>query len=332
MSADVLSSRFFKVAGVTAALALVVTACGGGDLGKSNYPRTTVAAANADTTPSGPITDPAVASEALRLVQPCQFVDKTALASLGTVTDEPSPSSVAFDQCRNGVKDPGGKEIRFTVKVGGAVSFATSNNMAGSIGGLPLVVVKGTDTSSCDVSALTSRELKLGVTFTVMYNGGDACRAGQTALDGALKKLHESPAKYSAPTGSLLTADPCTMLDTSAIDAAGVKSATRLTTTLHSCVWGLSPTATVTLAPNLAPAEGDGFVKVDLGGGLTAYQKASTTSADCRVQWKHREWQGKQVEVAQVQFTDVGGSSGKDAACGKAVGLAKNLAQKLPKA
>ncbi|MFE0024281.1 hypothetical protein [Amycolatopsis sp. NPDC059021] len=330
MFADVRSSRFFPAAGVAAALALVVTACGGGDLGKSNYPRTTVPAANADNAPSGPITDPAVASAALRLVQPCQFVDKTALASLGTVAADPSPSSVTFDECRNTVKDPGGKEIRLSVKVGGAVTFA-ANNTTGALGGLPLVVSKGTDGGSCDVSALTTRDPNLGVTFSVIYNGGDACRAGQTALDGAVKKLHASPATYPSTPGSVLAVDPCTALDNSAIDAVA-KSANKLPTSLHSCVWGLGTSVTVTLFPGLAPAEGNGFTKVGLDGGLTAYQKLSTTTADCRVQWQHREWQGKQVEIAQVQYQNVDAKAGQDDTCGKTVKLAKNLAQKLPKA
>jgi hypothetical protein len=315
------------------ALALTLTACGP-DLGKSNFARTTVpAAAGTGQISDGPITDAAVAADVLRTIQPCQFLTKDALGALGlgTVQADPAPSSIAFDNCTNKVTDPGGKEIRLELELGDTL-IPRADKTTGQVGGLPLRVNK-TDDTDCAVAAMTALNPDAAVTLSVTY-AGDPCRPGQTLMDAVVQKLHNSPEKYATPPGTLLTADPCAMAD-SPVVASVVPSPKAAPTALHACAWksnGTDPTVTVRFLPGLPPLEGDGYSKVDLGGGITGFRKkGSARSSRCTVEWQHRPWQGDDVELAQVDYENYTAEPAADDPCGRAVTVAKNVVTKLPK-
>ncbi|MDQ7804960.1 DUF3558 domain-containing protein [Amycolatopsis sp. A133] len=329
MFPDVRHRRLPTLFLLVTALALPLTACGQ-DLGKSNFARTTVpAAAGTGQVADGPITDAAVAADVLRTIQPCQFLTKDALGALGlgTVEADPSPSSIAFDKCSNKVKDPGGKEIRFALEIG-STTAPRADKTTGQAGGLPLRVNKTGDTD-CTVAAMTALNPDLALAVSVTY-AGDPCRPGQTLVNAVVQKVHNSPEKYSTPSGTVLTADPCAMADT-AVVAAAVPSAKSAPSGLHSCEWrDRGPAVTVGFLPGLPPIVGDGYSKVDLGNGVTAFQKQATEgSARCKVQWQHRPWQGDDVELAQVDYQGYDDDNGDP--CGKAVTVAKNVVTKLPK-
>ncbi|OXM67789.1 DUF3558 domain-containing protein [Amycolatopsis vastitatis] len=329
---DVRRRRLPKLFLLVTALALPLTACGQ-DLGKSNFARTTVpAAAGTGQVADGPITDAAVAADVLRVIQPCQFLTKDALGALGlgTVDEDPSPSSIAFDSCSNKVKDPGGKEMRLDLGIGSATLLPRADKTTGQAGGLPLRVNKTGD-ADCTVAAMTALNPDLALAVSVTY-AGDPCRPGQALVEAVVQKVHNSPEKYSTPPGTVLTADPCAMADT-AVVASAVPSAKSAPSGLHSCEWKGSvagPGVTVGFLPGLPPLAGDGYSKVDLGNGVTGFQKPDTgSSARCRVQWQHRPWQGDDVELAQVEYRGYADSGGDP--CGKAVTVAKNVVTKLPK-
>jgi hypothetical protein len=331
---DVRRRRLPKLFLLVTALALPLTACGQ-DLGRSNFARTTVpAAAGTGQVSDGPITDAAVAANVLRTIQPCQFLTKEALGALGlgTVEEDPSPSSIAFDTCSNKVKDPGGKEIRLELEIGNTL-LPRADKTTGQVGGLPLRVDK-TDETDCTVAAMTALNPDLALTLSVTY-AADPCRPGQTLMAAVVQKLHNSPEKYSTPPGTVLTADPCAMADTTVV-APVVPSAKSAPAGLHSCQWTntrRNPTVTVEFLPGLPPLVGDGNVKVDLGNGVTAYRKqGSAGSSRCTVEWQHRPWQGDDVELAQVDYESNGAKPDTDDPCGKAVTVAKNVVTKLPKA
>ncbi|MEV7092377.1 DUF3558 domain-containing protein [Amycolatopsis sp. NPDC051045] len=331
MFPDVRHRRLPKLFLLVTALALPLTACGQ-DLGKSNFARTTVpAAAGTGQVADGPITDAAVAADVLRTIQPCQFLTKDALGALGlgTVEDDPSPSSIAFDTCRNKVKDPGGKEIRFELEIGGTL-LPRADKTTGQVGGLPLRVNKTGDTD-CTVAAMTALNPEMALAVSVTYVG-DPCRPGQTLVEAVVQKVHNSPEKYPTPSGTVLTADPCATADT-AVVASAVPSAKSAPSGLHSCEWkgkATGPAVAVGFLPGLPPLAGDGYSQVDLGSGITGFQKQETTgSPRCKVQWQHRPWQGDDVELAQVDYR--AGAADSDP-CGKAVTVAKNVVTKLPKA
>ena len=329
---DVPRRRLPKLFLLVIALALPLTACGP-DLGRSNFARTTVpAAAGTGQAADGPITDAAVAASVLRTVKPCQFLTKDALGALGlgTVGDDPSPSSIAFDGCSNNVKDPGGKGMRLVFEIGSTL-LPHADKAAGQLGGLPLRVDK-TDDTDCTVAAMTAVNPDLALMVTVSYPG-DPCRPGQTLLNAVVQKLHGTPEKYSTPPGTLLTADPCATADTAVVTSV-VPAAKPVPSGLHSCDWRpeTGPTVTVGFRPGLPPGTGAGYSKVDLGGGVTAFQKKGATSASqCAVEWQHRPWQGDHVELAQVDYQSYTADPGNDDPCGKAVTVAKNVVTKLPK-
>ncbi|ATY14386.1 hypothetical protein CU254_31175 [Amycolatopsis sp. AA4] len=326
------SGRFLKLSALAAAGAVALSACGGPNLGKENFARTTVPAAGDSAATSGPITDPAVAPAVLRDVLPCQFLDKTAMSPLGTLQGEATASTTQFDSCAAKATDPGGKEIRARVEVGGIVTFV-SDKTTGSVGGLPQVEVPDVgDSAGCVVSALTSRDPALGVSFRVDYPGGDACAAGRKLVATAVEKLHNNPQKYTPGPGTLLAVDPCTVLDQSAVDGV-VKGGKPRSSGLHSCEWGLIPSVRVTMFPGVAPTEGDGWLKTDVGTPTQAYAKQGTSSgSSCQVKWQHRQWQDDHVEVVQLEYSNSDAQADKDDPCGKTVGLAKQLAGKLPAA
>jgi len=176
---------------------------------------------------------------------------------------------------------------------------------------------------------MTALKPDMALAVTVAYPG-DPCRPGQTLAEAVVRKLHDSPEKYSTPPGTLLTADPCAAADAATV-AQVVPSAKPTPSGLHSCDWasGTSPTVTVGFLPGLPPIVGDGYSKVDLGGGVTGFQKQEPGSAaQCRVEWQHRPWQGDDVELARVDYR---GHSGESDPCGKVVTVAKNVVTKLPK-
>jgi hypothetical protein len=332
---DVRRRRLPKLFLLVTALALPLTACGQ-DLGKSNFARTTVPAAAGTGQPAdGPITDAAVAANVLRTIKPCQFLTKDALGALGlgTVEEDPSPSSIAFDGCSNNVKDPGGKKMRLQVEVGSTLLLMLrADKTTGQVGGLPLRVNKTGD-NDCTVAAMTALNPDMALTVTVTYPG-DPCRPGQAVLEAAVGKLHNAPEKYATPPGTVLTADPCAMADT-AVVATVVPSAKSALSALHSCDWksnGTDPTITVRFRPGLPPIAGDGYTKADLGNGVTGFRKQDTNSSKCTVEWPHRPWQGDDVELAVVDYSSYDAKPETDDPCGKAVTVAKNVVGKLPKA
>ncbi|GAA3574434.1 DUF3558 domain-containing protein [Amycolatopsis ultiminotia] len=320
--------RFPKLVLLIAAAALAAAGCGGPDLGKENFGRTTVpAAAGADS--SAPITDPAVTPAALRDLQPCQFVGQSALAELGTTQEAPEPSAVRFDSCRAAVTDPGGKQITIEVDVGTTVPSA-ADRTTGQVSGLPQVEVPA-GTGSCTVSVLTSRNPDLGVSFQIDYSGGDACPVGRTLAAAAAQTLHGSPQKYAPAKGTLVDADPCAVLDKGAV-AAVVPGAEPEAAGLHSCRWGTSVYVEVLFLPGRPPSEGSGWLKADAGTPSQAFRKQGTAGgSNCQVHWPHRPWQDDRVETAQLEYQNAAGDAASDDPCGKAVGLARQLAGKLPK-
>ncbi|MFF0145110.1 Protein of unknown function (DUF3558) [Amycolatopsis sulphurea] len=319
--------RFPKLSALVAAGALVVSGCGHGSLGKENFAPTTVPA-SASVASTAVVDDPATTAEVLRNLQPCQFVGPEALKQLGTPQGEPAPSAVRFDVCTASVTDAGGKNLSVEVSLGRPVSI-TAQKITGQVDGLPRLEAPGAGAESCTAGVLTSRKPDLGVLFALNYPDGDACPAGRTLAAEAAKILHRTPQKYAPGAGSLVTADPCAMLDPSVVDAVA-KDAKPEVTGLHSCRWGTTASLEVLLLPGRPLLEGDGWQKVDIGSPGQAFEKQRPSGpGSCQVHWQHRPWQQGYFEIAQVEYQN--GAPGADDPCGQAVPAAKQLAAELPK-
>ncbi len=322
---------------IASALALVaalgaLSACGQ-NLGKSNFARTTVAAeaGSGGEVPSGDINDPAVTPAVMRTIDPCPLVGKEVLSSLGTPED-PRPSLSSFGSCRAKVVDAGGKELSVSVDIGASTYVSTSGATVTAVEGLPQVERKAKDGKSCEVGIMTLRKPERGMSFSVTYDGGDPCATGRAVAAKAVKTLHASPAKYPSTPGTLTAVDPCAVADTAVLNEVAPHGATALTT-FHSCDWtpGSSPRISIGFRYGLPPEERDGNKKIEIDG-VTAYQKVGRgSSAECKVEWRHKPWVDDQVEIANVVYQNYDEKKDEAASCEKAVKIAKSVISKLPK-
>jgi hypothetical protein len=307
-----------------------VTACGP-DLGKANFARTTVAAqpGSGDQTPDGPITDPAVTSAVLRLVDPCGLVDNATLADLGTPSG-PRPSGIDLGMCFNDVKDAGGKTIKISVQLGSS-TIGGASKASGAVGGLPRIEDEADD-GSCDVTALTAKSPDLGIRVNTIYAGGDSCRTAGPILEKVVKRLHENPPKYPVEKGSLVDVDLCTVIDDQVMTEA-VLAARKQAAGLHVCSWqGSGPNVLLTFTRGNKTTESADFKPVDLGSGVTGFQKSKKTGpSDCSIRWQHRSINGDVGDNLALSYSYYSADVTKDDPCGKAVKLAKNVLTKVPK-
>jgi hypothetical protein len=317
--------------GLTVVTVLAAVAGCGPDLGKANFPRTTVSAepGSGDQVPTGAIIDPAVSLDALRLVDPCQLVDKASLADLGAPGDT-RPSSFDLGKCSNSIKDAGGKNIAISVELGNS-SILSATAATGAVGGLPRIEDKQ-DASTCLITAVTSRAPVLGITVQANYPGGDPCRPADTILQNVVKRVHDNPPKYAIAKGTLLNVDPCTAVDDSVADDV-VPSARKASTSLHACNWsGTGPNLAISFSIDSPPVEGSGFRKIDLGGGVSGFQKSKTTgSSECTINWQHRSIDAETGENVSVYYSYILTDGAKDDPCGKALKITQNVMTKLPK-
>lgn len=327
---SVLGNRRVLAAMTGLAVLGAVAGCGP-DLGKANFPRTTVSAepGSGDQVPTGAITDPAVSLEALRLVDPCRLVDKASLADLGAPGDT-RPSSFDLGMCSNSIKDAGGKNIAISVQLGNSSILSTAG-ATGAVGGLPRIEDKQ-DATTCLVTALTSRTPALGITVQASYPGGDPCRPAGTILQNVVKRVHDNPPKYTITQGTLLNVDPCAVVDDSVVGEV-VPASKKASTSLHSCNWnGAGPNLAIGFAIDSPPVEGSGYRKVDLGGGVTGVQKSKTTgSSECTINWQHRSIDAETGENVSVYYSYILTDGTKDDPCGKALKITQNVMTKLPK-
>ncbi|WP_370944177.1 DUF3558 domain-containing protein [Amycolatopsis sp. cg5] len=320
--------RLASLTSIVLGAVLLVAGCGAG-LGKENFARTTIPAASGDGVSTGEITDKAVSADALRAIDTCKLIDKTALADLGTAS-EPRMSDPS--DCRNDVKDVGGKKIDISIELGTAILQAS--NPQGVVAGLPQVLRPGKDGApECALGAVTSKQLGIGISVNVTYQGGDACKTATALMEKVVKRLRDAnPPKYTVAKGSLLTADPCASVDDAVIKELA-PAGNKVVVDLHHCTWsGSGQRLTVEYdSDGMAPSEGKGYVKADIPG-VTAFQKPETGSAKCTVKWTQLPLEGDRVELVAVGFqNDHGKDPITDGSCAKAVKAAKTVVPKLPK-
>ena len=330
------------VALVVAGLAL--GGCAGPDLAKRTFTRTTVPAAVADntsrttspatnrsSTPGQP-TDAAFAVDKLRLVDPCALLDHSTLNGLGSPADD-SPSN--FDSCSNYMKDKQGKDLSVTVHVGESLTSEVSKADK-TIGGLPAAEQKLDDNSACFVTLVTQADPGLGITVQIGYQADDPCAPGRTVAEAITNRMRSNPPLRQVDKRSLITVDPCAVVDKAAVTAA-VGDATAFPFGLHNCSWNSNSTEiAVDMRLGYDPKDNkldDNQKSVDLGGGITGYQVASNaTYPSCRLAWKHPvPVPGSDMsEILEIRFDDVGKVNVDP--CQRSQDFAKALLPKLPAA
>jgi hypothetical protein len=315
--------------------AVVLAGCGEAvDTAKQTFPRSTVPAGQAgETGATGkPKTnDPAFTNEKLRELDPCGLLTKDILSALGTPAEN---NYNDFGECSNYMKDKKGKDLSITMYVGETINDA--ENADENVGGLPATISELDDHSACFVSAITSTNPNVGLRVQIGGDGEDLCETGRTVLTGAVDLIRNDPPEREKATGSIATVDPCSLLDATALKTAlGGAETSPSPYTLHWCNWvGDKVTAGIWFRLGYDPKDDtvDPGQPVDLGNGLTVYQKADTTSgASCRLEWGHRSTgEDGADEIIEVDFDNSSPAQG-DNGCATAVEVVKLLVPKLPK-
>ncbi|WP_309113940.1 hypothetical protein [Saccharothrix sp.] len=320
---------------------LVVTGCAAGsDLAKHKpYPRSTVKA-NAEavsesgtqptTSAEGQPVDAAFAPDKLRLIDPCELLDRKLLEQVGK-PGEVSPTG--FSRCSNFMADAAGKDLAVTIEVGQTMTTEVKNADK-TLSGLKSYE-QTLDNDACFVSVITQERPALGMTVQIGYKDGDACAPGRKVMEGALKTIRERGATRSPAKGSLVTLDPCVLPDKAVVDAAATASNRQYPYGLHSCTWVADGRDLVfDLRSTFVPDDrkfDDKQVEVDLGGGVKGYQLASTGAyPSCTVKWVHRMDADQEGEVVEIK--SAGAKKSEFDRCATAVAFAKGVLPKLPKA
>ncbi|RZQ59359.1 hypothetical protein [Amycolatopsis suaedae] len=324
MSDPARTTRFRLV--VPAAALLLAAGCGGPDLAKSNYQRTTVPPPS-QAAPDAPISDPAVASAALREAKPCGLLAPDVIGELGSGG---APEADGWDKCVVSLTDAGGKQLRFTLKVGESVA-STVGKDGKVVAGLPAEEAKNSDTV-CMVQVLTSRDPAQGITALVSYPGGDMCGAARNGLEKVIAKLRGGPEKWDLPKESIGTVDPCATLDGAVVKNVLGMEPKRGSSGVHECFWsGRGPTLSVLFRQTDAPTAGSKKQEVVIEGDVKGFQEApQREQSECSLSWKQGGADDQSAEVVTIRYNNLTEKDvAKDDPCGKVMMVAKGVLAKL---
>ncbi|WP_367135954.1 hypothetical protein [Saccharothrix sp. HUAS TT1] len=323
---------------------LLLAGCAGADLAKQNFPRTTIPAdaenvadptgtsgANRSTPPpaDGQPVDPAFAADKLRLLDPCELLDEELLKKLGTPGTQ---SRSGFSRCSNFMKDQGGKDLAVTVEIGQTMTTELKNADK-QLAGLRSYeqVLEG---SACFVSVITQEEPGLGITVQIGYEDADACAPGREVAASVVGLIKAGTGARTAAKGSLLTLDPCAVVDRAAVEAGAGAGYRVFPYGLHNCAWvGDKKELSLAFREAFIPDDrefDEGQTEVDLGGGVTGYQVVSDTAfPSCEVKWVQLAGSDNDGEVVDVK--SAGPKSSEFDRCAVAVTFAKTVVAKIPK-
>ncbi|HEY0451785.1 DUF3558 family protein [Actinophytocola sp.] len=324
--------RGILLAATAVAIMVVVSACGGTvDTAKVTYTRTTVPAGQANTataTGAPRSNDPAFTVEKLRTLDPCKLLTNDILASVG----KPAKSNRNdFGECSNYMADPDGSDLNITLTVGDSITNATDAQQ--NIGGLPALESELDSGDACFITVVTSTSPNFGIVIQAGGAAKDLCKAGRTVMTAVVDLIRTNPPEYDVAKGTLLDLDPCQALDRAAITPAVGTADEGSPYNLHWCNWN---TGTASLGlwfrVGLDPKTGASDAKtVDLGSGVTGYQKATASGvASCELQFAHRPFGSGDAEIVHLFYDKQKPAKGEDP-CVATQALAKTLISTLPK-
>lgn len=311
---------------------LVLTGCGGADLSKQNFDRSTVPMEPGQArgeVPDGPIEDAAVSADKLRGIDACGVLEDSALDRLGDPGDF---SAQGWAECMADVTAPEGAEIDVRLEVGADTGTLTAEPH-GQLAGLPLTV-NDRDGGACDVTVTTSKDPEIGITADIEYDDGQACRAGKVVLDEVVQQLHDDPATLAEEPDSVIRVDPCGVLDGADVaDVLGEEQEGEHRG-IYSCDWvAEDPTVSVTFREGYKSTLSDDRDKVKLGSGVKGYSGQIVEDINsCDVDWTHRELEDGTIELVTVKYENYTGDPKSDKPCDKAETVAKSMVSELPDA
>ncbi|WP_031464627.1 hypothetical protein [Sciscionella sediminilitoris] len=320
-----MSRRVSAVLGLAALLLL--SACGP-DLSKKTFARTTVPEASSPDA----ATDPKLAADRMRKIDPCALLTKLGLDRYGEVDGKPAVGT-DFAECRQPLKSKtaGGKSV--SIDLGTSVSPSFSK-LTDKIGGLPAHEQSLTD---CSEKVLTdSREHK---GFQLSYSDDPEPEQSRCAAARALSKTVIEVLRTDPPprtdTNSLALVEPCDLVDGGTVRGIVGSSPDASHIGLTQCKW---TNAAFDLTVSLDIGDSSFVSKdkdVDLGNGVKAGQSGMSGVQGCAIEWLHKPdtgerepGLGRKDEMVKVSVEDKKNSHAD--VCGKAIGAAKVVLPKLP--
>lgn len=331
------SSPKTRVLVIVLACLLGVTGCGP-ELTKVTHDRTTVppqpGSGGTGPVPEGPVNEPALSPQKLREVDGCELLKGDAVTQLGAPKN---PIGTGPDICSVTITDPGGKEVRVSLRLGETM-YGGLRQATGGLDGLPLT--ESRQDKSCFDKVLTSQDPDIGIGVQVGYSDGEPCGAGRKVLAKIIQRLKNDPPRLTPDSGSLLLLDPCEVIPEAALTRVLGKEQRSSPVNLHGCVTSATSTGGGSASLNFTfaypPLGGASSEEVKLTPSITALQTFyDPKNEQCQVEWKHKEYtssSSQDGESVRVDYSNYTGDGKATSACKKAVELAKAVVGKLPKA
>ncbi|WP_043660062.1 hypothetical protein [Thermocrispum municipale] len=327
-----------RVAALLVALAApaVLSACGGVDLAKVTYDRTTVppqpGSGGTGPVPEGQVDVPELAVEKLRTIDTCELLKGEAVTQLGT-PEEPRGSRP--ENCSVTVSDPAGKELHVSVRIGERV-YDSRDRATGGLDGLPLWETRQED--ACNETVLTDESAKIGISLLVTYADGEPCGAARKALAKIIQRSKSDPPHVQVPDGSLRATDPCSVVPRKLATSMLGQGYKTDATLLYNCTARSQDLdkgqIEVGFGFSYPPLESGESKRVKLTGSVRAIQRYYTPNVEsCEIEWEHKKFSGptaRDGETVKVEFSNLGGKGDALDACRKAKQAAKAVLGELP--
>lgn len=328
-------------------LVLTVSACGTEvDTAKHVGNRTTIPGSGTPTTTSSKpdstsntgAVEPALATDKLRLIDPCSAFDRDGLAQYGTVGDL---SLSDFDSCSFDTTGAGSVSGLFSFE---RTIYPDETDKIGTIGGLSSVEHK-IESGTCFQQVITtkSKDDTRGIWMQVHADGGDSCAIALKLMESSLTKIRNGGVQYPPTPASLIPVQPCSLYDAAqATTLLGKPATLDKDTDLHRCRWSTSDytgSVVVWLHVGVDPGtvESDKPTPVDVNG-VKAFTRASASAGGCVTAWTHGHPSSTSAkvasylfEVAEVEISPGGSPVAGTDYCALALTAAKAVEPKLPR-
>ncbi|MGB3437262.1 MAG: hypothetical protein WBA97_00810 [Actinophytocola sp.] len=278
----------------------------------------------------------------LTTIAPCSLTDPEAFDEYGTA-EHATPESL--DYCAISVDTSGDADVILSIGAFGELSAQPEledNRVKGVDGGL-WVGQQDDLPSFCSQLLVFPDGVTMQVSGSVVDGSVDACPMVETGMDYAIEVIQGRDVEHREPEdGSLLTIDPCSLVEDD--DIAAIPGLSGLSRPdeypgKHSCFWEQGPGSPVNVRLEFGAGPEPGLYTQGGAEGLVGGRQSATNrypevgeNSYCSVETGHIEFdEGEDVvEIASVYARAPGGQV--DAACAAATAVAELVWPELPEA
>ncbi|WP_169812406.1 serine/threonine-protein kinase [Nocardia nova] len=179
-----------------------------------------------------------LSSEQLRLIDTCALLDERVIGNIGKRIGRPTPAVTQSSQCSTSIDTPGTDYSTIDLTVGGSASslVLAGQDNGNSIGGMRVFGGGSSGSDHCSTTAVMPDASQLGITVTA-HKLPDSCGVVASVLKSVVLRLAVNPPLRRVGTNSVLSADPCAVVQESEVIAAIGKPVSKSLSTPHNCLW-----------------------------------------------------------------------------------------------